>query len=77
MWDDRITAVKEGAINALADNIMERWFSKSFHSKTELNIWRNMLTRKRMMDKSDVVQPFLERVFSHPPLVYDSQFWEL
>ena len=46
MWDERITAVKEGGINALADNIMERWFSKSFLAKTELNIWRNMLTRQ-------------------------------
>ena len=48
MWDDRIAAVEEGGINALADNIMERWFSKSFRAKTELNIWRNMLTRQEI-----------------------------
>ena len=46
MLCDRIAAVKEGGINALADNIMERWFSKSFRAKTEVNIWRNMLTRQ-------------------------------
>ena len=46
MWGDRIAAVKEGGINAVADNIMERWFSKSFRAKTNVNIWRNMLTRQ-------------------------------
>ena len=46
MWDDRIAAVKEGGISALADGIMERWFSKSFRAKADLNIWRNMLNRQ-------------------------------
>ena len=48
MWDDRIAAVEEGGINALADNIMERWFSKAFRAKAELNMWRNMLTRQEI-----------------------------
>jgi len=46
MWDERIAAVKEGGINALADSIMERWFSNAFRAKAELHIWRNMLTRQ-------------------------------
>ncbi len=46
MWDDRIAAVKEGGISAVADGVMERWFSESFRAKAELNIWRNMLNRQ-------------------------------
>lgn len=46
MWDDRIAAVKAGGIEALADTIMERWFSKTFRATPELTAWRNMLTRQ-------------------------------
>ncbi len=45
MWDDRIAAIKSGGIEALADPIMERWFSAEFRSADELAVWRNMLTR--------------------------------
>lgn len=45
MWDERIAAVHAGGIEALADPVMERWFSKSFREKPELTAWRNMLTR--------------------------------
>ncbi|MDJ0628754.1 MAG: 3-oxoadipate enol-lactonase [Rhodobacter sp.] len=46
MWQDRIDAVKAGGIEALADPIMERWFSKAFRATPELTAWRNMLTRQ-------------------------------
>lgn len=46
MWKDRIAAVSSGGIEALADTIMERWFSKSFRATPELALWRNMLTRQ-------------------------------
>ncbi len=46
MWQDRIAAVKSGGIEALADPIMERWFSKSFRATPELALWRNMLVRQ-------------------------------
>jgi 3-oxoadipate enol-lactonase len=45
MWDDRIAAVREGGIEALADAVMERWFSTGFRAGPELELWRNMLVR--------------------------------
>ncbi len=46
MWRDRIDAVRAGGIEALADAIIERWFSKTFRATPELTAWRNMLTRQ-------------------------------
>jgi 3-oxoadipate enol-lactonase/4-carboxymuconolactone decarboxylase len=47
MWQQRIELLRAGGIEALADNIMERWFSQSFrqHRALEVSAWRNMLTR--------------------------------
>lgn len=45
MWDERIAAVKSGGIEALADGVMERWFSAAFRAMPELEVWRNMLVR--------------------------------
>jgi 3-oxoadipate enol-lactonase len=45
MWDERIAAVKVGGIEALADAVMERWFSAGFRATPELELWRNMLVR--------------------------------
>jgi len=45
MWDDRIAAARAGGIEALADAVMERWFAADFRKTTELELWRNMLTR--------------------------------
>ncbi|MEW9920825.1 3-oxoadipate enol-lactonase [Marimonas sp. MJW-29] len=45
MWDERIAAVEKGGIEALADAVMERWFSKDFRATPELELWRNMLVR--------------------------------
>jgi 3-oxoadipate enol-lactonase len=46
LWDDRIEGVRKGGIEALADAVMERWFSKDFRATTELELWRNMLVRQ-------------------------------
>ena len=46
LWDARIADVKSGGIEILADAVMERWFSAEFRARTELELWRNMLTRQ-------------------------------
>ena len=46
MWEDRIAAIRAGGIEALADAVMERWFSKPFRKTPDLTAWRNMLTRQ-------------------------------
>jgi 3-oxoadipate enol-lactonase len=46
MWEDRIAGVRAGGIEALADAVMDRWFSKSFRATPELHAWRAMLTRQ-------------------------------
>jgi 3-oxoadipate enol-lactonase len=45
MWQARIDAIRAGGIEALADAVMERWFSPAFLARPELSAWRNMLTR--------------------------------
>jgi 3-oxoadipate enol-lactonase len=47
MWNGRIDAIRKGGIAAIADAIMERWFSPTFRSerKADLALYRNMLTR--------------------------------
>ncbi|PVB62205.1 3-oxoadipate enol-lactonase [Labrenzia sp. 011] len=44
-WQERIARIRTGGINALADAILERWFSKEFRQGDECPGWRNMLTR--------------------------------
>ncbi|MCW3782387.1 3-oxoadipate enol-lactonase [Defluviimonas salinarum] len=46
MWADRIATVRKDGIEAIADGLMERWFSKPFRATPELRGWRNMLTRQ-------------------------------
>ena len=50
MWGARIAAVmkggEEGGIEALADTILERWFTRRFRAgDPAFPLWRNMLTR--------------------------------
>lgn len=45
MWQERIDATLQGGVEALADAVMERWFSDAFRATPELALWRNMLTR--------------------------------
>ena len=44
---ERIATLREGGIEAIADNIMQRWFAESFRRDRgdEVLAWRNMLTR--------------------------------
>ena len=45
-WNDRIAAVESQGIAAIADAILERWFSPGFRAEEPaLALWRNMLTR--------------------------------
>lgn len=46
MWDERAKAVETGGIEALADACMERWFTRSFRSTPDLELWRNMMVRQ-------------------------------
>ncbi len=46
MWDARIAAVEQGGIEALADTILERWFTRRFRAEDPtFSLWRDMLTR--------------------------------
>ncbi|MFZ1428477.1 MAG: 3-oxoadipate enol-lactonase [Geminicoccaceae bacterium] len=47
MWNERIEAIRAEGIASVADAILVRWFSPSFHSEraAELTGWRNMLIR--------------------------------
>ncbi|MCZ0961875.1 3-oxoadipate enol-lactonase [Paracoccus benzoatiresistens] len=46
MWQDRIDAINAGGVEALADPILERWFTPAFRAANpEFALWRNMLTR--------------------------------
>jgi 3-oxoadipate enol-lactonase len=46
MWQDRIAAVEADGIEALAETILERWFSRPFRATPELAAWRAMLVRQ-------------------------------
>lgn len=48
MWNARISAIEAGgSVEVLADQILERWFSRTFRAEPagELSLWRAMLTR--------------------------------
>lgn len=46
MWQDRIDAITAGGVEALADPILERWFTPAFRAANPgFALWRNMLTR--------------------------------
>lgn len=47
LWAERIAAVRAGGVAALAEPILERWFSRTFREgrPDELAGWRHMLTR--------------------------------
>lgn len=46
IWQDRMDAVRQGGIEALADATMERWFSKAFRASPDHLLWRNMMVRQ-------------------------------
>lgn len=47
LWDQRISAIRDGGIEAIADSIIERWLSESFrdNNKVETEAWKAMLVR--------------------------------
>ena len=47
MWDQRMAAIAAGDIDALAEPILERWFSASLLASQPVEVqgWRNMLVR--------------------------------
>ncbi len=47
-WSGRIAAVRQGGLAAIADPVMERWFTPAFHSgrPDDLAGWRNALLRQ-------------------------------
>ncbi|KZM48709.1 3-oxoadipate enol-lactonase [Labrenzia sp. OB1] len=45
MWQERISRIRAGGIDALADAILERWFCEDFRRSDECLAWRHMLTR--------------------------------
>lgn len=48
LWNDRITTTRSKGIEALADNVMQRWFTPNFHANRaeELAGYRTMLVRQ-------------------------------
>jgi 3-oxoadipate enol-lactonase len=46
-WGQRISAVRSGGIESLADGIMKMWFAPEFHQRApeELSLYRTMLAR--------------------------------
>ena len=46
LWQDRIDTVRADGIAALADGLMERWFSRDFRATGDPDHWRDMLTRQ-------------------------------
>ena len=44
-WQERVDTTLSDGIEALADAVMERWFSAAFRQSAEMKAWRNMLTR--------------------------------
>ncbi|HEY9010100.1 MAG TPA: 3-oxoadipate enol-lactonase [Devosia sp.] len=47
MWEERIAAVRRNGLAAIADGIMERWFSEPFRRERpdDLSGWRNLFLR--------------------------------
>jgi 3-oxoadipate enol-lactonase len=46
MWQDRISALRKGGIEALSDTILQRWFSDTFRRTDAFEAWQNMLIRQ-------------------------------
>ena len=45
LWDERIRTVEGQGIAAMADAVMERWFTPAFRERAEFPLYRNMLLR--------------------------------
>jgi 3-oxoadipate enol-lactonase len=45
-WQNRIDAVANDGLEAIADTVMALWFSSKFRKTAEVSAWRSMLTRQ-------------------------------
>jgi 3-oxoadipate enol-lactonase len=47
MWNDRIAAIRARGMGAIADAVMERWFSAGFRQNRPVDLagWRNLFLR--------------------------------
>ncbi len=52
-WQERINAVENGGLDAIADGVLERWFTARFRATPALNLWRNMLIRTPVSGYTD------------------------
>ena len=43
LWQDRIDAVRGKGMEAMADGVMERWFSRAFRASPAVTPWRELL----------------------------------
>ena len=46
MWEARIATARAEGLAAMADAILERWFTRGFRESAEITLWRNMLIRQ-------------------------------
>ncbi|MFP4405278.1 3-oxoadipate enol-lactonase [Rhodosalinus sp.] len=46
MWAERIETARTRGIGAMADGVLERWFTAAFRETGEFAAWRNMLIRQ-------------------------------
>ena len=44
LWQDRIDAIRKHGLDAMADEVMKRWFSRAFNASPDVKPWRDMLT---------------------------------
>jgi len=45
LWKSRIATLQKSGIEAISDQILERWFDRSFRETAEFEAWKNMLIR--------------------------------
>ncbi|ANT59960.1 3-oxoadipate enol-lactonase [Salipiger sp. CCB-MM3] len=45
IWQARIAEVEKRGVTAVADSVLERWFTRRFRASPEFRPWHNMLTR--------------------------------
>ena len=45
MWQSRISKIRAGGMDGIADAVLERWFAEDFRQGPESLGWRHMLTR--------------------------------
>ena len=45
IWEARIAEVEKGGVEAIAEAVLERWFTRKFRGSEAIKPWRNMLAR--------------------------------